>query len=220
MTEKKPSSTTQIATFGIAKSVMIVASAFVLYPSSAPPVQAQETVAPRTELFVVKDNPEMENFNWLSGTWMVESRSLKDRLSPDKTWVRNRMETRYRILLGGLVAINDTVGTFNKKPMHGIMIRTYDPDKNEWLFQWLSKGYPHLTEQVRGRFENGIGLFYGTEIHQGQKFNMRFRWKMISRNHAFWEQAYQNPETHVWEPNWTLDLTRPASTELDYLDQR
>lgn len=184
-------------------------------------IRAQEVVSPRIELFTTTDNPKMENFGPLAGKWMVESRSVKDRLASEKIWLENQMETEYRILLGGLVAINDTYGKFNGNPMHGIMVRTYDPDKDQWLFQWMSKGYPHLTEQVRGRFENGIGIFYGTEIHKDQKFNMRFRWKMISENHAFWEQAYQNPETGVWEANWTLDLTRrSASQELDFLDER
>lgn len=129
-------------------------------------------------------------------------------MAPQQEWLENHMETEYRILLDGLVAINDTYGTFNGRDMHGIMIRTYDPDKDEWLFQWMSQGYPHLTEQVRGRFNNGIGTFYGTEINEGRTFNMRFRWKMIDEDHAFWEQAYQDPDTKEWEVNWTLDLRK------------
>jgi len=155
--------------------------------------------------------PPMENFDILEGIWDVESRSLKNRMSGDKIWLTNRMETKYRILLDGLVAINDTYGTFNDKPVHGIMIRTYDPDKNEWRFQWMSQGYPHLTEQVKGRFENGIGVFYGQETNRGRTFRMRFRWKLISQDHAFWEQAYQDPESGEWEVNWTLNLRRKTA---------
>ncbi|WP_299194280.1 DUF1579 family protein [uncultured Erythrobacter sp.] len=176
------------------------------FQSSA--AHAEEIVQPRIEEFQVDANPPMEDFSMLAGNWSVESRSVKDRLAPEKVWVRNRMQTEYRILLDGLVAINDTFGTFNGRPMHGIMIRTYDPTIDEWNFQWMSKGYPHLTPQVRGGFENGVGIFYGTEDHGGRTFQMRFRWKMISADHAFWEQSYLNPETGVWEPNWTLDLTR------------
>ncbi len=164
--------------------------------------------APRTENFEVVDGPYMENFELLEGKWDVESHSLKQRMVGQQEWLENHMETEYRILLGGLVAINDTYGTFNDNDMHGIMIRTYDPDKGEWRFQWMSRGYPHLTEQVRGSFENGVGIFYGTETNQGRTFKMRFRWKMISENHAFWDQAYQDPDTQQWEINWTIDLTR------------
>ncbi|WP_348631959.1 DUF1579 family protein [Pontixanthobacter sp. CEM42] len=193
------------------RPVLGLALTMLLSISSTAVAQAPEIVQPRTEEFIAAPEQAMENFNMLAGKWQVESRSVRDRLAPNKVWLRNRMETEYRILLEGLVAVNDTYGTFNGRPMHGIMIRTYDPDKDEWYFQWMSKGYPHLTDQVRGSFENGIGVFYGTETHAGKSFKMRFRWKLISANHAFWEQAYQNPETGVWEPNWTLDLTRPES---------
>ncbi len=163
---------------------------------------------PRTENFDVVNGPHMENFDLLAGVWNVESHSLKRRMVDEQEWQENHMETEYRILLGGIVAINDTYGTFNGGPMHGIMIRTYDPDPDEWRAQWMSRGYPHLIEQVRGRFANGVGVFYGSETNEGRTFNMRFRWKMISADHAFWEQAYQNPTTREWEVNWTLDLTR------------
>ena len=163
---------------------------------------------PRVENFENVTGPPMENFNLLEGVWDVESHSLKRRMAEEEEWQENHMETTYRILLGGLVAINDTYGTFNNRPMHGFMFRAYDPDKDEWQFHWMSKGYPHLTEQVRGRFENGVGVFYGTETNEGREFPMRFRWKMISDDHAFWEQSYQNPETGEWQINWTLDLRK------------
>jgi len=150
----------------------------------------------------------MENFDGLAGKWHVYSRSLKHRMASRQEWSENHMETEYRILLGGLVVINDTYGKFNGQEMHGIMIRSYDPDQDEWRFQWMSRGYPHLTEQVRGRFRDGIGTFYGQEKNAGRDFRMRFRWKMIAEDHAFWEQAYQDPDTGEWEVNWTLELTR------------
>lgn len=151
---------------------------------------------------------ELIDFNGLEGVWEVESLSLRERMVADKIWQTNRMETRFRILLGGLVAINDTYGTFNNRPMHGMMIRTYDPDLDEWRFQWMSEGYPHLTEQVRGRFQDGIGTFFGTETNAGRLFDMRFRWKKISADHFLWEQAYRNQETGEWEVNWTLDFKK------------
>ncbi len=172
------------------------------------PVAGEAQQVPRVESFDVLTGPPMENFNMLEGVWDVESHSLLDRLATDRQWVENRMETTYRVLLDGLVVVNDTYGTFNGGDMHGIMIRTYDPDLDEWRFQWMSAGYPHLTEQVRGSFADGVGVFYGSEMNGGRMFRMRFRWKLISEDHAFWEQSYLNPETREWEPNWTLDLRR------------
>ena len=193
-----------IAVFGLA----ITCSACAI--GDAPSVNAQAEPA---AIYVQPSAPDtavmMQDFNALSGIWNVESRSLQRRMAGDANWQVNQMQTKYRILLDGLIAINDTYGTFNDRPMHGIMIRTYDPDINEWQFQWMSQGYPHLTEQVRGRFENGAGVFYGTETNQGRTFKMRFLWTLPNCDHAHWEQAYQDPETGEWETNWTLDLTRP-----------
>lgn len=151
----------------------------------------------------------MNDFDFLEGVWNVDSYSLKRRMAERREWTHNQMETTYRVLLNGLVVINDTYGTFNARPMHGIMIRTYDPDKDEWRFQWMSVGYPHLTEQVRGKFESGIGVFYGEETYEDRTFKMRFRWKKLSANRAFWEQAYLDPDNGEWEVNWILELSRP-----------
>lgn len=63
----------------------------------------------------------------------------------------------------------------HKRSMHSIMIRTYDPDIDEWRFQWMNEGYPHLIEQIRGRFENGVGMFYGSETSADKLFKLRFR---------------------------------------------
>ncbi len=177
-----------------------------------PGAQSLQLVSDRAAIFDGTPSIPMANFDKLHGVWRVESHSLKDRMSGETVWQENHMQTEYRVLLDGLVVVNDTYGTFNNRPMHGLMFRAYDPDKDEWVFQWMSKGYPHLTEQVRGRFENGVGVFYGTETNKGRRFRMRFRWKMISEDHAFWEQAYQHPETGNWEVNWTLDLRRNSSS--------
>ena len=90
--------------------------------------------APRIEDFETLAGPAMENFNRLEGVWSVESHSLANRMADDEVWLENHMETTYRVLLDGLVVVNDTYGTFNDRPMHGIMIRAYDPDKDEWQF--------------------------------------------------------------------------------------
>lgn len=184
-----------------------IAISLVAFVNSACALPPSSTV-PRLESFEDVTGPPMTDFNLLEGNWDVESHSLQHRMTANEEWLENHMQTTYRILLGGLVAVNDTYGTFNGQAMHGLMFRAYDPDKDEWQFHWMSRGYPHLTEQVRGRFENGVGVFYGTEKYNGRDYSMRFRWKMISADHAFWEQSYQDPETGVWQVNWTLDLRR------------
>ncbi len=150
----------------------------------------------------------VENFDFLEGKWHVWSHSLRERMSESVEWLENTMETEFTVFLGGLVVINNTYGTFNGNDMDGLMIRAYDPSKDEWEFRWMSRAYPHLTEQVRGRFDQGIGLFYGTEQYDGHTFEMRFRWKQLSEDRAYWDQSYQDPETGAWQVNWILEYRR------------
>lgn len=184
---------------------LLAASVLALSSSQAEPAG---TCADIADVDACEPRLEMKDFSLLEGKWEVRSESLADRLGENETWQVNQMETHYRILLGGLVAINETYGTFNGRDMHGIMIRTYDPAKDEWLFQWMSKGYPHLTEQVRGRFEKGVGLFYGSETYRGREFKMRFRWRMANENNAYWDQSYHDPVSLDWKVNWKLILTK------------
>jgi len=78
----------------------------------------------------------IENFDFLDGVWRIDSRHRPHRMRHSDAWLQNDLETEYQILLGGIVALNQTYGTFNGDPMHGFMVRTYDPDINEWTMQW------------------------------------------------------------------------------------
>lgn len=165
-------------------------------------------VTSRIESFHPDSVIPMHDFTDLVGEWEVESRSLLERMTPTPEWRVDRMRTRFEQPLEGLVAINHTWGMFNDQSMSAIMIRTYDPDRDEWRFQWMSSVYPRLTEQVRGRFTDGTGAFFGCEEYAGVEYEMRFRWKRVGPDHFFWEQAYRDPRSDRWVVNWTLDFTR------------
>jgi hypothetical protein len=60
---------------------------------------------------------------------------------------------------------------------------------------------------VRGGFENGIGVFYGRDIHEGRDIHVRFIWSDISQAHARWEQAF-SLDGETWEVNWIMHFDR------------
>jgi len=159
-------------------------------------------------LFEAPPQHPVADFSFMEGTWHVRSHSLRERMADSEEWLENTMETRFTVFLNGLVVVNNTYGTFNGNPMNGLMIRAYDPDKDEWEFRWMSEGYPHLTEQVRGRFADGVGQFYGTETYRGTEYRLRFRWTMVAEDRAYWDQSYQDPETGRWQVNWILEYQR------------
>src|SRR5262249_61898110 len=69
---------------------------------------------------------------------------------------------------------------------------------------------PHAAFQppVRGRFENGIGTFYGDTTVNGAPARMRFIWSRITATSARWEQAYSTDKGAKWETNWIMEFDR------------
>jgi hypothetical protein len=97
-------------------------------------------------------------------------------------------------------------GTIDGDDFEGVSVRTFDRESGEWTIYWIDTGDATLREQVRGRFEDGVGTFYGTELYRGTSYRMRFLWKDIEPTSAHWEQAYQDPHTGEWETNWIMEF--------------
>ncbi|EHK59110.1 hypothetical protein MAXJ12_01776 [Mesorhizobium alhagi CCNWXJ12-2] len=60
-----------------------------------------------------------------------------------------------------------------------------------------------------GRFENGVGVFYGDEEHEGRTVRARFTW-MPSAESPRWEQAFSQDGGKGWETNWVMKFSRTA----------
>jgi len=190
----------------LAMSAPLTACAVTADHGGADEAAAPHEVAPHA--ISLERTISVENFDFMEGIWRIDSRHLRRRMRGSTSWVQNDLEGDFTVRLGGYVVMNTNTGTFNGNTMEGFMIRTYDPDTDEWTMRWMSRGYPHLTEQVRGRFADGFGEFFGVEENDGRSFTMRFRWYQLSDGRAYWEQAYQDPDTEEWEINWTMDMHR------------
>lgn len=114
-------------------------------------------------------------------------------------------------MLGGLANMGRTFGEVDGEPFDGVSVRTLDPKTGEWTIYWMDIWNTTLREQVRGRFEGGVGTFYGIEEHKGVEYRMRFLWKEITATTARWEQAYQDPGTGEWETNWIMEFSRESA---------
>ena len=117
-------------------------------------------------------------------------------------------ETNYEALnmLDGAASVDRVFGNVDGKPFEGVSVRTYNTEADEWTIYWMDNADPKLREQVRGRFESGVGTFFGTEVHQGVSYLVRFLWKDTTETTARWEQAFRNPSTGEWETNWIMDF--------------
>ena len=63
---------------------------------------------------------------------------------------------------------------------------------------------------MRGRFEDGVGTFYGEDVFEGRPIRVRFLWSDITPVSARWAQAFSPDGGETWETNWIMDFTRAA----------
>jgi hypothetical protein len=59
-----------------------------------------------------------------------------------------------------------------------------------------------------GRFTDGVGVFYDSEVFNGALVFTRFLWTSSGRDRCRWEQAFSPDGGQTWETNWTADFTR------------
>ncbi|MCB0008650.1 MAG: hypothetical protein KDE04_19430, partial [Anaerolineales bacterium] len=65
-----------------------------------------------------------------------------------------------------------------------------------------------LQPPVVGSFRDGVGLFTGADVCNGQPVIARFIWSEITDNSARWEQAFSPDAGQTWETNWIMTFQR------------
>lgn len=152
---------------------------------------------------------EIKNFDFLIGKWSVLNKRLKERLRNSNDWEEFDAEMETKPILNGLGLMDEMKSSHFGDEFIGLSIRMLNPKTNEWKIYWADTENPELLlkEQVVGKFENGIGEFFGEEMYQGKKMKLRFVWKKESKNTAQWEQAYYDELNKQWETNWIMIFT-------------
>ncbi len=151
----------------------------------------------------------IHNFDFLVGKWNVLNRRLKDRMNDCDEWTEFTAEMETKPILNGLGIMDEMKSAHFGDNFIGLSIRILNPVSNEWKIFWADTANPEigLKEQVVGKFENGVGKFFGKEDYKGKEYNLRFLWKKETADTAQWEQAYYNEASQVWETNWTMLFT-------------
>jgi hypothetical protein len=152
---------------------------------------------------------KIENFNFLIGKWNVINKRLKERLNNSNEWITFSAQMETKSILNGLALMDEMKTDYFGEEFIGLSIRMLNPKSNEWTIYWADTANPELflKEQVSGKFNNGIGEFYGKEIFNGKEVKLRFVWKKELANTAQWEQAYFDEKNDSWEINWTMTFT-------------
>lgn len=152
----------------------------------------------------------INDFDFIVGKWKVLNRRLKERLSGSDVWIEFEAGYKSNHILGGMGNMDEIQTKQFGDPFCGLSIRIFNDKNKEWTIYWSDNQYAvgKLKEQVVGKFENGIGTFYGNEFFNDVLVKLRFVWKSISQNEAYWEQAYFDEINDKWEVNWTMEFTR------------
>jgi hypothetical protein len=155
--------------------------------------------------------PSARDFDFLFGEWDVENRKLQRPLSGSREWETFPTTARADPILHGLGNFDRFIASArpDEEAWEGCTLRLFDPATAEWSIHWCSTKQPgRLEPPLRGRFENGIGEFHGTDTLGGRPIRVRFYWKDITATSAVWEQAFSADDGATWEINWVMRFTR------------
>jgi hypothetical protein len=149
------------------------------------------------------------DFDFLMGVWNVRHRYLVRRLADCHDWIEFEGTCAARKILDGFGNMDESDILLPGDRYRGMTLRTYDPAADRWSIYWLDSRVPgRLFPPVHGRFDKGVGTFYGDEEHDGRAIRVRFLWSRMTPSSARWEQAFSLDEGNSWETNWVMDFTR------------
>ncbi len=150
------------------------------------------------------------DFDFLIGDWTVHHRRLAKRLENNTEWIEFTGAATVRKVLRGLGNFDEIAVNLPEDPYLGATLRLFNPETETWSIHWMDSRRPGtLDPPMNGRFENGVGVFFGDDTFNGKPIRIRFIWKP-----RHWEQAFSADGGTTWETNWTMDFERPLRAEL------
>jgi hypothetical protein len=151
-----------------------------------------------------------DGFDFLAGRWTVAHRRLRRRLVGDTGWDEFAGLCESRPIVGGLANVDDYLIGLPAGAHRAAALRLSDPATRLWSIWWIDGRALRLEPPVRGRFEDGVGLFHGDDALDGRPIRVRFRWSDVTPRSARWEQAFSAGGGASWEINWVMRFERRA----------
>ncbi len=148
------------------------------------------------------------DFDFFVGTWRVSHRRLVGRLVGSTHWEEFEGESTMRKILGGTGNLDENVIRAPKGIYQAVTLRLFDPATRLWSIYWVDGRFQKIDTPMVGGFEGPFGLFYGDDVHEGQKVRVRFRWFSDAPDRCRWEQAFSVDGGESWEINWHMSNQR------------
>jgi hypothetical protein len=158
------------------------------------------------------------DFDFLLGKWHVKNIRLKSRLTGCDEWEEFDAHYENWPLLEGFGNGDRMRVHWRGRDYEGCSLRIFNPADGLWRIYWVDNVNFRLGPPVVGGFTDGIGEFYGDDIHEGTPVKVRFTWSDISSDSARWEQAFSADDGDTWETNWIMISTRVKVEEEAEVD--
>jgi hypothetical protein len=146
------------------------------------------------------------DFDFLQGRWNVLHRRLTLRGAGSDAWDEFEGAVHCQTLMGGLCNVDEN--DISSRGFQGLSFRTFNIERREWSIYWVNSDAGVLQEPVFGRFEDGVGRFYGVDVDNGRPVQVIYIWKDITPTSAHWAQAFSYDGGRSWEVNWTMAFSR------------
>ena len=153
--------------------------------------------------------PGLHDFDFLAGEWQVRHRYL--RVTDIGTqWADAVGTCSHRLFTGSWANLEEHVIDAPSGSYRAVALRSYDVKSGQWAIWWLDGRDPARTidPPMKGRFQDGVGTFYGQIGVNGKSTPVRFIWSRITPRSAQWEQAYSSDGGKTWETNWIMQFSR------------
>jgi hypothetical protein len=169
-------------------------------PPAAASTQASQMAAERDG---------QHDFDFLFGRWKVHCRRLVHPLTGSHEWVEFDGTNVVHRIWDGRATVDEFEADAPSGHIEGMTVRTYDAKSHQWSIYWSSQanGTVDFPPMV-GKFRNGRGEFYDSEMINGKAIFVRFTWTVNSPDSCHWEQAFSVDGGKTWETNFIWDLTR------------
>jgi hypothetical protein len=173
-----------------------------------PAVAAQDNVKPKGSNLA-----GLHDFDFMNGDWTARHRKLKS--GSDSDWVEFDGAFTQRPLMNGWANSGDNLFRTPDGADRGLSLRAYDPETGLWAVWWVDGRDPAagLGKPNKGRFSNGVGLFYSDGTRNGKPVRGRVTWTRPTSATARWEQAVSTDGGKTWAVNWTTDFSRARPGE-------
>lgn len=150
----------------------------------------------------------LKDFSFEEGRWTVRHRKLRTRLAGSDDWYEFGGTSQAGPLMGGLANYEDNVLDDPAGTYRATALRRFDPGTGLWSIWWWDARFPEIDPPITGKFEKGVGTFFGESIWEGKPIKVRFIWNMAVPGIPRWQQAFSADGGATWETNWHMEFRR------------